>query len=73
MKKQIFIFALFVFAFSLCAQTNGVMPDMPVTEPVGGWTDDSVFWAGVSFGMTWGGIAFWFRVLRQFGRQNPEI
>jgi hypothetical protein len=48
---------------------TGAAP-LPVTN-----TDDysTLFWAGVTLGLTWGGVAWQFRVVRQAAKQNPEI
>ena len=52
------------------AQTNEI-PELPDTSAP--WDDSTVFWAGLTLGFVWGGVAWIFRLVRQAGKQNPEM
>ena len=48
-------------------------PNNPVPVSLNDSAYDTVFGQGMALGFFMGGIAFVFRLIRQVGRQNPEI
>ena len=61
---------IYLWAIACMAQTNQI-PELPDSSSP--WDDSTVFWAGLTLGFVWGGVAWIFRLVRQTAKQNPEI
>jgi hypothetical protein len=73
MKKFFVILSLLVVSFAAGGQSS-LPPALPDESDTSGWTDDTMFWAGLTLGFVYGGIAFTFRMVREgANKENPMI
>jgi len=74
--SAVVVATLIFFCGSLSGMSQGItnldIPTVPSSADAP-WTDSQVFWAGMTLGFVWGGVAWIFRLVRQTARQNPEI
>jgi hypothetical protein len=72
--KMLLLIAMLLVSTLAIAQTNQIpeLPDVPSSED-SPWTDSQCFWAGLTLGFIYGGVAFSLRLARQAGEKNPGI
>jgi hypothetical protein len=72
--KKLLLTALLCLGLSAMAQTNTNPPIIPtLPDDSSTWSDEDVFFAGMSFGFCLGAISFKFRVVRQTANKEPII